>query len=167
MRNIVSFLATLTACLAATTALAQQAVILVRHAELDNVPGVDPRQVALSGAGEARAERLAGLLAQARLGAVYATDFARTQQTAAPSAKAAGKEVTVLAKGDANEFVERLRRQHASDVVLVVGHTDTLPGIIKALGHPDDVKIDSQDFGNVFVVTPRAGGAPGFVKLRY
>jgi len=48
-----------------------------------------------------------------------------------------------------------------------VGHTDTLPELIKGLGHPDSVKIEAQDYGNVFVITPRAGAAPAFLRLRY
>jgi len=34
-----------------------------------------------------------------------------------------------------------------------VGHTDTLPGLIKALGVAADIKIEPQDYGNLFVVT--------------
>jgi broad specificity phosphatase PhoE len=152
---------------AACAAQAQQSVILVRHAELDDAPGVDAKRISISGTGELRAQRLAQLLAQANVAAVYATDFARTQETAAPAAKAAGHEVTVLSKGDANDFVARMRRDNAQQVVLVVGHTDTIPGIIKALGHPDDIKIDSKDYGNIFIVTPKSEGAPGFLRLRY
>jgi hypothetical protein len=52
-------------------------------------------------------------------------------------------------------------------VVLIVGHTDTLPGLIKALGYPGEIKIAPEDYGNVFIVTPRGEGAPGFLRLRY
>lgn len=155
------------AAFAAATSHAQQSVILVRHAELENAIGVDAKQISLSGMGQARAERLAQLLAQSGVAAIYATDFARTRETAEPVAKRVSREVTILSKGDANEFVARLRREHAGQVVVVVGHTDTLPGIIKALGHAEDIKIDSADFGNVFVVTPKGDGPPGFLRLRY
>jgi broad specificity phosphatase PhoE len=151
----------------ATAAQAQQSVILVRHAELDNAPGVEAKRVTLSGMGEARAQRLAQLLQQSNVNAIYATDFVRTSDTAQPLAKLAGREVTILGKGDAGDFVARLRRENAGQNVLVVGHTDTLPGIIRALGHPDDIRIDSQDFGNIFVLTPKAEGPPAFLRLRY
>lgn len=155
-----------TAAFAAVAAHAQQSVILVRHAELEDAAGTAPKQIALSSAGQARAERLASLLERSGVAAVYATDFARTQRTGEPTAKRSGHEVNVVSQNDASDFVARLRREHANDVVLVVGHTDTLPAIMNALGHPG-VKIDKEDFGNVFVVTPRAEGAPGFVVLRY
>jgi hypothetical protein len=49
----------------------------------------------------------------------------------------------------------------------MVGHTDTLPGLLKAFGHPVDMKIEPEDYGNVFVVIPTAGGAPTVLRLRY
>ena len=146
---------------------AQEAVILVRHAELAPPAGAEPRQVPLSEEGQQRAGRLAALLEKAGVSAVYATDFLRTQATGAPIARVAGRDVTVVSKGDVSDFVARLRREHAGQVVVVVGHTDTLPGIIKAYGFEQDVRIDSQDYGNVFVLAPRAGGPPALLRLRY
>jgi phosphohistidine phosphatase SixA len=73
----------------------------------------------------------------------------------------------VLPKGDPRELVERVRTQHANETVLMVGHTDTLPGLIKALGHPEDIKIDSQDYSNLFVLVPKSEGAPTFLRIRY
>jgi hypothetical protein len=35
------------------------------------------------------------------------------------------------------------------------------------MGHATPVKIESGDYGNVFVLTPRADGPPGFLVLRY
>lgn len=160
-------LAALLAMTFISMAHAQDAVILIRHAELDNAPGVHAKKIGLSDAGQARAQRLASMLEAAGVSAVYATDFARTQDTGAPAARLVGREVTVVSKGDAADFVGRLRRDHAGQVVLVVGHTDTLPGIIKAFGYEKDVKIESTDYGNVFVLAPRAGAAPSLVRLRY
>jgi 2,3-bisphosphoglycerate-dependent phosphoglycerate mutase len=73
----------------------------------------------------------------------------------------------VLPKGDPKELVERLRKDHASQTVLLVGHSDTLPGLIKALGHPADIQLEPQDFGNIFVVTPKGDGAVSLLRLRY
>ena len=51
--------------------------------------------------------------------------------------------------------------------MLLVGHSDTLPGLIRALGHPQEIKIEPQDYGNLFIVVPKAGGAPTFLRLHY
>jgi broad specificity phosphatase PhoE len=148
-------------------ALAQQAVILVRHAELQGAAMADPKHLPLSGAGKQRAERLASMLKDAGIAAIYVTDFVRTNETAQPLSRDLDRPVTVLPKGDPQELVARLRKSHAGQTVLLVGHTDTLPGLIKALGHPSEIKIEAQDYGNIFIVTPRAEGAAGFLRLRY
>ena len=153
--------------LPAAAASAQQAVFLVRHAELPGAAMADPKNVPISPAGKARAQRLAALLKDAGISAIYVTDFTRTKQTAQPLAQELGRPLTVVPKGDPRELVAQIRKEHPADKVLLVGHTDTLPGLIKALGHPDEIKIDAQDYGNVFMVAPRSEGPPTFVRLRY
>ena len=162
--NLASILAALLLPVAAN---AQQAVFLVRHAELPGAAMADPKNVPISPTGKARAQRLAALLKDAGISAIYVTDFTRTKQTAQPLAKELGKDLVVVPKGDPKLLVERLRKDNASQTVLLVGHTDTLPGLIKALGYPSDIKIDAQDYGNVFIVTPKGEGAPAFLRLRY
>ena len=49
----------------------------------------------------------------------------------------------------------------------MVGHTDTLPGLLKALGHPVDIKIEPQDYTNMFVVVPKSDGSSTLLRLRY
>jgi broad specificity phosphatase PhoE len=146
---------------------AQQAIILVRHAELQGAAMAEPKHVALSEAGEARAERLASMLKDSGIGAIYVTDFVRTQKTAEPLARAIAKAPIVVPKGDPKELVARLRAEHARETVLLVGHSDTLPGLLNALAHPADVKIEAQDYGNMFVVLPKGDAPPTFVRLRY
>jgi broad specificity phosphatase PhoE len=165
--HVVAFVAALVAQLAAGAAAAQQEVILVRHAELQSAAMAAPKFVHLSEDGKARAGRLASLLRDSGVAAIYVTDFERTQETAAPLAHELARPVTIVPKGDPRELVQRLRMAHAGQTVLIVGHTDTLPGLIKALGHPAEIRIDAQDYGNVFIVTPRAQGAAGFLRLRY
>lgn len=155
------------ATLFAGAAHAQSAIILVRHAELQAAAMAGPKQVPLSQAGSARAERLAQLLKDAHIDAIYVTDFTRTQKTAEPLSHELKETPTVVPKGDPRELVARLRKQHAGQNVLLVGHTDTLPGLLKALGHPAEVKIDSDDYGNVFVVVPKGDAPPVFMRLRY
>ena len=152
---------------AATGLAAAQSVILVRHAELQGAAMAQPKNLPLSDAGAARAQRLAMVLKEAGVSAIYVTDFARTQDTAQPLAAQLGQQPVVLPKGDPRELVDKLRAQHGSQTVLLVGHTDTLPGLLRALGHPADITIDPQDYGSVFVVTPRGGSEPSVLRLRY
>ena len=153
--------------LVASAAYGQETIILVRHAELLNAPMSGPKQVPLSEAGSDRARRLAGLLKDSGIDAIYVTDFVRTQKTAEPLSQELHKPLTVIPKGDPRQLIERLRASRDAHAVLVVGHSDTLPGLLKTLGYPGDIKIEPQDYGNLFVVMQKSEGASGFLRLRY
>ena len=106
--------------------------ILVRHAEKGTDDARDP---SLSDTGRARADRLARLLSDAPLTAVYATVYRRTQQTAQAVADGHGIGVTTYdAKMADTAFASQLRATHARGTVLVVGHSNTIPLIARALG---------------------------------
>ena len=149
--------------LAATSARAQQAVILVRHAERAD----QSKDAALSAAGKARARALAALLVNANVKAIYASQYQRTIQTAEPLAEWLKIRVQTVPASDSAALLSRLKTQHASEVVLVVGHSDTVPALLSLLGDPSDETIDDDDFGNVFVVVPKRDGPPVVVRLRY
>jgi broad specificity phosphatase PhoE len=154
------------ALLLPSLAVAQRTVILVRHAELPTGSAMaEPKRQSLTQAGFERAQRLAEVLKDANVGAVYVTDYVRTQETGEPTALQAKTKVVIVPKGEPQPFIERLRKEHANDVVLVVGHTDTIPGILKAYG-AGDYKIESEDYGNIFVVVP-SGQSAVLVRLRY
>ena len=151
----------------ASAAGAQQAVILVRHAELQGAAMAPAKDLQLSEAGEARAKQLSSILKESGVGAIYVTDFVRTSKTAEVLSRELNRQLTVVPKGDPKELVERLRKDHGGETVLMVGHTDTLPGLLKALGHPADIKIEPQDYSNMFVVIPKSEGTPTLLRLRY
>jgi broad specificity phosphatase PhoE len=150
-------------CLAwAGSAFAQQALVIVRHAEkVDQTK--DPH---LSEAGQARARALAALLAQSGPAAIYATEYQRTSETAKPLADLLGLQVQRVPASDAARLVEQLRTRHAQDTVVVVGHSNTVPEILKLYG-ASIPPIADDDFGNVFVVVPKPGGSPVVLRLRY
>jgi broad specificity phosphatase PhoE len=105
--------------------------VVVRHAEKADDGSRDPP---LSAAGETRAKALAQRLAHSGLVAVYATPFRRTQQTAQIVATSAGLPVTTYS-GDtaAADFAGSLRARYRQGTVLVVGHSNTVPGIVASL----------------------------------
>lgn len=144
-------------------AAAQTTIFLVRHAEKATGEGVDAEDPELSEAGRARAESLALMLKDARLTAVYATEFKRTQQTAAPTARAAAIGVTTVASKDIDSLVAKLKGKNGN--VLVVGHSNTLPEIMKALGVLDSMTIEEADYDNLFVVT--RGSPSQLLRLHY
>lgn len=105
--------------------------LVVRHAEKGDD---DPRDPNLSPAGHARAQRLAVALREDPVRAVYATAYRRTQQTAAPVARAHGLPVVVYdAAQPAAGLAARLRREHPRGTTVIVAHSNTAPDIAAAL----------------------------------
>jgi phosphohistidine phosphatase SixA len=146
-------------------ALAQPAVLLVRHAEraddgMAAGPGADPN---LSPTGRARAKTLAAMLKDARITEIYVTEFKRTRQTAEPLAKLLGLTPTVIAASDTPSLMARLKA--APGNVLVIGHTNSVPAVIKSLGVAEPITIAETEYDNLFVVG--RGATPSLVRLRY
>lgn len=137
-------------------------VILVRHAEKATEPADDP---ALTGPGTERAKALATALADARVTAIITTQWRRTRETAAPLATARGLTPEIVATepgkpaGAHAEAVAEAVARHPGGVVLVVGHSNTIPAIIAALGGPQLPDLADTAYGDLFVMTPGAGEA--------
>ncbi|MFC3715929.1 histidine phosphatase family protein [Luteimonas soli] len=139
--------------------------VVVRHAEKVGDGSRDP---SLTDAGRARAHALAARLRSRDVVAVYATDFRRTRNTAEPTA--ATHDLSIIsydADAPPKAVAERLRRAHATGTVLVVGHSNTVPGIVSALCGCEVAPIDESDYGNLFEVRIRAGAAPVLSQQRY
>ena len=139
-------------------ATAQSTILIVRHAEKTDATK-DPD---LSDAGRARAEALAKMLKDANITAIYATEFKRTQQTAAPLAKVLGITVTILPAKDNAALIAKLRASTGN--ALVVDHGDTIP-LIKGLGISDPINIGENDYDNLFAVVPDQ--KPHLIRLHY
>jgi phosphohistidine phosphatase SixA len=134
-------------------------VVLVRHAEKAAVPGDDPP---LSELGQARATDLARAMRAAPPSAIIVSARQRTALTAAEVVKATGitPQVIPLDGGGAAHVAAVAKAvQQAKGVVLVVGHSNTVPAIITALGGPALPDICDATYSHFFVLTPRAGDA--------
>jgi len=143
-------------------ASAQQTVIFVRHAERADAGATTgamsaaPADPLLSAAGQARAQKLATMLRDAGIKAIYVTEFHRTQDTAKPLASVLRLDVKTVAAKDTAVLVEAIKSTHAKDVVLVIGHSNTVPDAIKALGGPA-VTIRDDEYDAIFVLNPATG----------
>jgi len=144
-------------------AWAQKAVVIVRHAEKVD-ESEDPL---LSAAGMQRAEALARTLGRVGVTQIFVTQFKRTQLTAAPLAKALRLTPTVMSANTTEPLVERIRRDHANDVVLVVGHSNTVPALLKQFGHGVPETVQDGEYDSLFILVPRAQGPPTVMRLRY
>jgi len=169
MKNLLRLLpvvAVLAAC--STLALKDRpitTVILVRHAE-KSAPSGD---VPLSEAGHARARALAEILSRASIRAIYTTPFQRTQQTAAPLASVLSIEPVTIATGDhyPRHLINEIVTKHRGEAVLVVGHSNTTPDVLRELGIKDPPAIADSEYDGLFVCTLIEGVAPKLLVLRY
>jgi len=141
-------------------ASAQPIVIIVRHAEKPAQAGNDPD---LSSAGRARADALARILKDSGITAIFTSEFKRTQQTAAPTAISTHVTPTVVAAKDTAALVGRLHQLNGN--ALVVGHGDTIPNIVKALGINSSINIPDADYSELFIVI--LGDKPQLFRLHY
>lgn len=123
-------------------------VVLVRHAERV-AEGQDP---GLSEIGHAHAARLAELLQNASLAAIYVTEWKRTQETAAPVAAVTGLEPRVVPAERHKRLLRRLKWRHRGDVVLVVGHSNTVPLIGAGLGATIGV-VEAEDHSGLWIIS--------------
>lgn len=155
----------LSACAVLPGARPEVAYVVVRHAEKATD---DPRDPALSDAGRARARLLATRLRSRDVVAAYATDYRRTRDTALPTAVAHDVSITSYdADAPADAFARRLRRSHDHGTVLVVGHSNTVPGIVSALCGCAVAPIDESDYGNVFEIRIRGDAPAALARERY
>ena len=162
-RPLVAVLSVLFLAAALTPAWAQQVVYVVRHAEKVDESS-DP---ALSPAGQARAEALARHLRDAGITAILVNKYQRTQLTAAPLAAQLKLQPEQLPLSTPEAVVAALKERHANETVLVVGHSNTVPGILEKLGCPEKITMTNDDYDNLFVVVMQPDGTPRLLKLKF
>lgn len=150
-------------------------VFLVRHAERESEPRQDPP---LRKEGNARAEALARLLEASGIKAIYTSQFARTKQTGQPLANKLGLTVTPIAlktspanprqiAGESTTELVNKILERSGESVLVVGHSNSIPDVIKVLGGDTVPTIDERKYDDLFVVTVYARGKAKVAHLKY
>ena len=138
-------------------------VFLVRHAEKED--GDDPE---LTAAGAERADRLASLLADSTVTAIYTTDTRRTRATAQPTAEQSELEPQVYDPNQLSELAGRIREEHPGGTVLIVGHSNTTPALANQLTGTSQLgQFPDDDYGNILVVTLPGEGTPRMEERRY
>lgn len=151
---------------AAANSAATTTVILVRHAEKAAEPAADPP---LTAAGAARAQALVSVVKDAGIQAIVSTQFLRTRNTVAPTAALLGltPEIVDARAPDHPRAVAAAVLAHRGETVLVVGHSNTIPAIVAALGAPRPREICDGEYDGIYVVSIPPTGRPGVTHARY
>ena len=150
-------------------------VFLVRHAEKADAPRENPP---LNEAGKLRSRALARLLKESGIKAIYTSQFLRTMQTAEPLAEQLGLKAAALpisssqsnprevSEQSVREMVNKIH-ERAGEAVLVIGHSNSIPAVIKMLGGDAVPTIDEQKFDDLFIVTVYGKEKAKVVRLKY
>lgn len=139
-------------------------IYLVRHAERASDHPSDPT---LTPAGSARAALLARMLDDVELVSVHSTDYRRTRLTAGPVARAHGLEVeSYEPRGVGLEALLDLLRTTPGHH-LVVGHSNTTPAVVEALGGDPGPPIDDDEYDRLYVVVLAGSEVVSSALLRF
>jgi broad specificity phosphatase PhoE len=142
---------------------AQRVLVVVRHADKID----DSHDAALSPVGEVQAKRLAHVLKDLGITAIYTTQFRRTAQTAGPLAKLLKIVPFVYEQQDVTGVVKEIQRKHPTEVVMVVGHRSTVPRILKLFGSTTNVALETGEYDSLFILTLPSGRSPNLLHLRF
>jgi len=151
----------LTALMLGQIAIAQQqqpatTVVLVRHAE--KATNQNTPEVPLSTQGQQRADCLARVLKDSGIKRIYVSDAKRTQQTADPLAKALGIKPVVVPAKDTNTLVHDVFYGTGGNA-LVVGHSNTLPAIIKGVQAGTIAPLGENEYDAMYILTVLEGSS--------
>jgi broad specificity phosphatase PhoE len=144
-------------------------VIFVRHAEKMAEPSDDP---GLSEAGLQRAAELARQLVDADVvagvDAIYSTSYRRTEETARPVADALSLPITSYDASNTETIMDEIVKKHKGKIILVVGHSNTIPALIGNMGASKKVpEIKEDEYDNIYIVSIPWFGKTKTIRLRY
>lgn len=144
-------------------------IIFVRHAEKVTTVADDPP---LSDAGRRRVDELTRQLIDADvvagIDAIYSTPFQRTQETAKPLADELELPINIYDASDNEEVLERILKDHKGKIILVVGHSNTVPVLIANLGASKNVpEIHENEYDNIYIISIPWFGKTKTIRLRY
>ena len=161
--NIVKTALVAFACLLASSSLcAQEAVFVIRHAE-DELTGKIDR--GLRPEGLERAADWAAILRPSKIDLVVTTEIERSRLTGKIIAETLDVPRVEFNRGASAGIAKFLRENHPEEVVLVVGHSETIPHMLRSFGHPNPFKITRSAHGWLFIVTPLENGPPAVSTL--
>ena len=142
-------------------------VFALRHA--DRTP--DP-QDDLSPKGLARARLLARMLSESGVSTAFCSSAKRTQMTVQPLRDVLGERLTIMkistsSTSHVQDIVDGVTALPDDAVAMIVGHSDTVPEIVRKFTAKTVDEIKAGEFDKLFVLSIRTGGASTVAQTRY
>ncbi|MFZ6009427.1 MAG: phosphoglycerate mutase family protein [Bacteroidota bacterium] len=124
--------------------------ILLRHSEKVNDGTSDPD---LKPEGVERSNRIANMLGDVAIDAVYSTNYKRTRNTITPLAQRKNLEVQQY-EAFKPEVIEEMIKKHNGGTIVVSGHSNNIPWIANLLMGKEEYKTyDDADYGIMLIVS--------------
>jgi 2,3-bisphosphoglycerate-dependent phosphoglycerate mutase len=138
--------------------------ILVRHAEKESDGTKDP---SLSTSGKERARKLAALLEETSVDAIYSTDYKRTRETAMPLAEAKQLQIQFYEPQKA-PVIDEMITKYGGRTIVIIGHSNTIPWTANYLaGKELYPNFADDDHNDVLIVTYAGKGNAKVTRLNY
>lgn len=136
-------------------------VFIVRHAEKEKQPSNNPP---LTLDGEKRAETLACMLSHSGVSVVLTTNTTRTRETVNNYANKKG--IKIQTYRTIEDVANLIKTKYMGKTILVAGHSNTVPNIIKTLGINSVPNIDNE-YNNLFIITIFSEDLVSLIHLKY
>lgn len=151
------------ACLLISSiANAQENVFIIRHAEQEMTGLVDAK---LRPEGLERAADWAKILRPSKIDIVVTTEIERSRATGTIIAQALEVPQVEFSKGGSLSIANFLQENYPEDVILVVGHSETIPKLLRSFGYSKTFPISKAAYGWLFIVTPLENAPPAVTRL--
>jgi phosphohistidine phosphatase SixA len=126
----------------------QGTIFIVRHAEKASTAP----DALLSAAGHERANCLAHLLSDANIQTIFTSHVKRTQETAQPLADERHLSIQIVPKASPAELIQKVRAAARNGDVLIVGHQETVTGIVQKLGGGTVPTLNGNEFDRLMIL---------------
>ncbi len=128
-------------------------IYVVRHAEklTDDPKEKDPD---LSADGSERAQALMKELKGEKIDSIYSTNYKRTKFTGFPLADAIGITIKTYDPAQIKDLAKELKTYAQGKNILIIGHSNTILGVIEAFGGVKPVKdLTDDDYDYLFTLS--------------
>jgi broad specificity phosphatase PhoE len=95
------------------------------------------------------------------------SDTRRTQQTAAPLAARLGLQPVVVPGKDVAALANHAMHDHRGGAVLIVGHGNTIPQIVRRIGGLEVAAMAGDEFDDIYIVSVPTLGKASVLRLEY
>lgn len=144
-------------------------IIFVRHAE---ELSIQEDNSSLTREGKIRSAELARQLVDADViagvDAIYSTSYLYSKETAYPLSQALNIPIEIYDIGDTELIIEDIIKLYKGKIILVVGHSSTIPLMIGNMGASKVVpRINDNEYDNIYLVSIPWFGKTKTIRLRY